>query len=90
MKIGIIISGYFRGFEQTKKTIKNNITWDKKHTYDFFIQYSNISNDNKYYNEEISIKDIQCYFNPKIVLCIEDMILPEDKKKNKIINSAKI
>lgn len=86
MKIGIIMSGYFRGFEQTKKTIKNNITWDEKHTYDFFIQYSNILKDNKYYNEEISIKDIQYYFNPKIVLCIEDMILSEDKKKNNILN----
>ena len=41
MKIAIIVSGYFRGFEQTKKSIKNNITWDEKHTYDFFIQYSN-------------------------------------------------
>lgn len=86
MKIAIIVSGYFRGFEQTKKTIKNNITWDEKHKYDFFIQYSNISNDNKYYNEEIKIEDIQIFFNPKIILCLEDLKLSENEKKNNILN----
>tara|TARA_Y200000002_G_scaffold182699_1_gene150737 strand:+ start:4244 stop:5635 length:1392 start_codon:yes stop_codon:yes gene_type:complete len=86
MKIAILISGYFRGFQQTKETIKNNITWDENHSYDFFIQHSNISNDNKYYNEEIKIKDIQVFFNPKIIICLEDMYFSEDKRKNNILN----
>ena len=55
MKIAIIVSGYFRGFEQTKKTIKNNITWDEKHKYDFFIQYSNISIFNEYFTVSLLV-----------------------------------
>jgi uridine kinase len=86
MNIAIMISGYLRGFTQTKEYIKKNIMTDENNKYDIYIHYSKIENDTKYDNNIVTIDEVLKELNPKCIISNPDVNFNCNKQINNLLN----